>query len=81
MIKADEKELYIRDARLECIRKSGRRPTSVTVTEVDADTVEVTAEMPASVIARPRRITGYLSEVSNWNNAKKAELKDRKLHI
>ena len=30
---------------------------------------------------RIRRITGYLSgDVSSWNNAKRAELKDRKKH-
>jgi anaerobic ribonucleoside-triphosphate reductase len=30
---------------------------------------------------RTRRITGYLSPVSRWNNAKKAELKDRRTHV
>lgn len=30
---------------------------------------------------RIRRITGYLSSTDNWNNAKQAELKDRRTHI
>lgn len=29
---------------------------------------------------RTRRITGYLSPVRKWNNAKRAELKDRVKH-
>ena len=29
---------------------------------------------------RIRRITGYLSPVVSWNDAKKAELKDRVMH-
>lgn len=29
---------------------------------------------------RIRRITGYLSTVDRWNNAKRAELKDRVKH-
>lgn len=31
-------------------------------------------------IKRIRRITGYFSEINNFNNAKKAELKDRVTH-
>jgi anaerobic ribonucleoside-triphosphate reductase len=30
---------------------------------------------------RTRRITGYLSNIDNWNNAKRAEEKDRIKHI
>jgi hypothetical protein len=33
-----------------------------------------------SPIKRIRRITGYLSEVSNFNDAKRAELKARVMH-
>ena len=31
-------------------------------------------------IKRVRRITGYMSEIDRWNDAKIAELKDRKPH-
>lgn len=80
MLSPQEITEYEREARLECIRKTGRRPIKVTVTEVDSDDVEVTMELSPSSIARTRRITGYLSETSNWNKAKKSELKDRTLH-
>lgn len=32
-------------------------------------------------IRRVRRITGYFSEINNFNDAKKAELKDRVAHL
>lgn len=32
-------------------------------------------------ITRVRRITGYMSDVDRWNDAKQAELKDRKPHL
>ena len=32
-------------------------------------------------ISRIRRITGYFSKVENFNDAKKAELRDRVVHI
>ena len=32
-------------------------------------------------IKRIRRITGYLSDVTNFNSAKRAELKDRVVHF
>lgn len=40
----------------------------------------VVASLPKANIKRIRRITGYLSEVNNFNEAKKAELKDRVQH-
>ena len=80
MLRSTEITEYEREARLDCIRKTGRRPLRVSVAEVDAETVEVSAELSPSSIARTRRITGYLSDQGNWNGAKKAELKDRKIH-
>ncbi|WP_227763781.1 anaerobic ribonucleoside-triphosphate reductase [Zhaonella formicivorans] len=32
-------------------------------------------------IRRVRRITGYFSEIKNFNDAKKAELRDRVAHV
>lgn len=43
--------------------------------EVELKTIE------RSPIKRVRRITGYLSEVDNFNDAKKAELAQRKSHM
>lgn len=49
------------------------------IIELDGDEV-VIRSLEKSPIRRVRRITGYLSEVSNFNDAKQAELKDRKPH-
>lgn len=81
MLSAEDILEYEREARLDCIRKTGRRPMRVTVTEVDDDSVDVTTELSPASISRTRRITGYLSEHTNWNGAKQAELKDRRSHI
>lgn len=35
----------------------------------------------ASPIVRLRRITGYVSPVTQWNNAKQGELRDRVKHM
>lgn len=40
----------------------------------------VVASLPKSPIKRVRRITGYLSAVENFNDAKRAELNDRVNH-
>ena len=40
----------------------------------------VVASLPKSPIKRVRRITGYLSDENNFNDAKRAELKDRVQH-
>ena len=47
--------------------------------EVDGDEIVVRSS-PASTIKRVRRITGYLSDENNFNDAKRAELKDRVEH-
>lgn len=43
----------------------------------DGEEIEVKS-YPRSPIKRIRRITGYLSEVDHWNDAKLAELADRR---
>jgi len=45
----------------------------------DSDEIEVKA-LEKSPIVRTRRITGYLSNVERWNDAKRAELKDREVN-
>lgn len=44
------------------------------------DAKVVIASLPKQKIKRVRRITGYLSAVEYFNDAKKAELKDRVEH-
>lgn len=44
------------------------------------DAKVVISSIPKQKIKRIRRITGYLSEINNFNEAKKAELNDRVKH-
>jgi anaerobic ribonucleoside-triphosphate reductase activating protein len=50
------------------------------VMTVDGDEIEVRT-FEKSPIVRTRRITGYLSSTGNWNDAKRAELRDRVTHV
>lgn len=53
---------------------------SATIT-VDGDYVDFDYDIPEIHFDRVRRITGYLvGTVDRWNDAKKAELKDRVKH-
>lgn len=63
------------------IAQSCSRPKQVTVTH-DAATDEWVGvtEVGDLGVARIRRITGYCSNYTNWNPAKRAELADRKSH-
>jgi Oxygen-sensitive ribonucleoside-triphosphate reductase len=47
---------------------------------IDGDEVEIKSN-EKSPIQRVRRITGYLSNANNFNDAKRAELKARVAHI
>ncbi len=47
---------------------------------LEGDNILVTAT-EKSPISRVRRITGYLSNMENFNDAKQAELASRKTHI
>lgn len=49
------------------------------LTEVSPTEVDIQVTIGGSV-KRLRRITGYLSNIENFNPAKKAECKDRKIH-
>lgn len=50
--------------------------------EVDGEEVYISYKAYyKSNIKRTRRITGYFSDISNFNPAKKAELRDRKPHM
>jgi hypothetical protein len=50
------------------------------VLEIDGDDVIIKA-IEKSPIRRVRRITGYLSVQENFNDSKRAELKDRVSHV
>jgi anaerobic ribonucleoside-triphosphate reductase activating protein len=52
---------------------------SVTI-EIDGDEIVISTD-ERSPIRRVRRITGYLSEVDNFNPAKKSELSNRVMHL
>lgn len=54
--------------------------TSIVEDEIDAESLVVTSGFVPQ-IRRLRRITGYLSELSNFNEAKKDELAARKAHV
>lgn len=56
----------------------GKQLASIAI-ELAGDEV-VIRSLEKSPIRRVRRITGYLSEVSNFNDAKQAELKARITH-
>ena len=57
----------------------GRKLESLTI-EIDGDYVNLYYNLEPVPFERIRRITGYLSEVKHWNNAKQHELKDRLVH-
>lgn len=60
----------------------GPRPTRVTVGyDEPGEEFVCVLDVPDPVIARKRRITGYLSDYSNFNPSKKAEAKDRVKHL
>lgn len=67
---ADEKQRWL---------QSGKTLAKVEL-RIDGDEVVITAT-EKSPISRVRRITGYLSNLSNFNDAKTAEESQRKKHI
>lgn len=59
----------------------GRRVTEIALVEVeDMDELDVMF-YSEGIITRIRRITGYLSKADNFNEAKRAELIDRKPQV
>jgi hypothetical protein len=63
---------------LELWKTKGKMLGKVTL-QIDGDEVVIQA-VEKSPIRRIRRITGYLSEQHNFNDAKQAELKERFVH-
>lgn len=54
----------------------------VVILDADSNYVNVGRHYPGRAFDRIRRVTGYLTgTVDRWNDAKRAELKDRVKHI
>lgn len=71
-----------REALRFAISRSGSRPEKVIVKlDTDLDEWDCNCVYKKGGIRRLARITGYCSEVANFNAAKMAELSDRKKHM
>lgn len=73
-----EEAMFYAEEEIGLWREKGKYLDRVQI-ETDGSYVVVKAR-EKSPIKRIRRITGYLSEVSNFNDAKRAELADRTMH-
>jgi hypothetical protein len=60
-------------------RAKGKQLDKV-IFQIDGDEV-VIQSFERSPIHRVRRITGYLADMGNFNNSKRAELADRLVHL
>ncbi|AQS59996.1 anaerobic ribonucleoside-triphosphate reductase [Desulforamulus ferrireducens] len=67
---AEEKERYA---------AKGKEIATIEILEVSAEELEVRTRAKSN-IRRVRRITGYLSTVDRFNDAKQEELRDRVVH-
>ncbi|MCX7970160.1 MAG: hypothetical protein N3A57_01150 [Negativicutes bacterium] len=61
-------------------RERNQEVASVHISVLGDDELEIITR-PKSPIRRVRRITGYLSEIENFNSAKRAETDDRVVHV
>ncbi|MBP1763975.1 MAG: anaerobic ribonucleoside triphosphate reductase [Firmicutes bacterium] len=77
-MKEDEAKYYV-DEEIKSWESKGKVLGKV-VLELDKDEVVIKA-FEKSPIRRIRRITGYLSEQTNFNDAKRAELAQRTYHF
>lgn len=77
VITQEEAAGYVKQE-LELWKTKGKMLGKVTL-QIDGDEVVIQA-VEKSPIRRIRRITGYLSEQHNFNDAKQAELKERFVH-
>ncbi|MDR3591033.1 MAG: anaerobic ribonucleoside-triphosphate reductase [Negativicutes bacterium] len=67
------------DEEIELWAKRGKKLDKVII-EIEGNEAIVRG-FEQSPIKRVRRITGYLSEAANFNDAKRAELKARTVHV
>lgn len=78
-INREEAAQYVHNER-ERFQQQNKVVASVELRLCDNDEVEIKST-PRSPIARVRRITGYLSTIERFNDAKQAELRDRFQHL
>ena len=60
-----------------------RKITYIEITEVSSEEVDIEVDIEVTtegVVKKLRRITGYLSDINNFNDPKRAELADRLVH-
>jgi len=74
----EEAKQYVKDEII--LWKSKNKLLDRIMITIDGEEVTIKS-FEKSPIKRIRRITGYLSEVSNFNDAKRAELADRSIHM
>ena len=74
----EEIELYVR-SEIEQWRSQDKELASLSL-QVEGQDVVIEA-VERAPISRVRRITGYLSTIKNFNDAKKAEEHDRIVHV
>jgi anaerobic ribonucleoside-triphosphate reductase activating protein len=77
-IEQEEAYTYVFDE-IDLWKAKKKHLLSVTI-EIDEDELVIRTD-EHSPIKRVRRITGYLSEVDNFNPAKKSELSSRIMHL
>lgn len=78
-ISMPEIEEYIKHIRT----RTDKKILGITLTAKpdDPDHIELTYSVPTTKFERIRRITGYLSSLETWNDAKQAEERERVKHI
>ncbi|MDD4601469.1 hypothetical protein SDC9_04152 [bioreactor metagenome] len=77
-IAMDELREYVKQE--QAIWDGNGKPLASIDVKLCGDDVEITSH-ERSPITRLRRITGYLSTVDRFNDAKQAELKARQVHV
>lgn len=78
---SEEEKQAIFKKEVEHWEKKGKLLNTVHIEKSDDENELIVTSTAKSRITRVRRITGYLSNVNNFNSAKKAEMEDRKAHM
>lgn len=72
--------IHIVDGERKLWKEAGKEIAKIVLELEDGDIIKITST-EKSPIRRVRRITGYLSDVENFNDAKQAELSQRYKHM
>lgn len=65
---------------MEYWQKQGKEVCCIEIQQGDSEGEYIVKSYPKQEIRRVRRITGYLSDAKNFNDAKMAEMSDRVSH-